>query len=136
MNDETANNSVPSNEREEGATPQSAPTQKQNLLPLPGLAAIALYMLVLAGVGILGVAKGEINAAFLIFSAFFITAALGLLRFFRWAWALALGAVVLLVALFTWKFSITHQFPFMVQGLLNMVFFLYLIRTEVRGMLR
>lgn len=116
--------------------PEPAPAQKQNLLPLPGLAAIALYMLVLAGISILGVVKGEFSEAFLIFSALFITAALGLLRLFRWAWALTLGAVVLLVALFTWKFSITHQFAFMVQGLLNTVFFLYLIRTEVRGMLR
>ena len=136
MNDETGKNPASGGERGDGAKPEPTPAQKQILLPLPGLAAIALYMLVLAGIGILGVAKGEFSAAFLIFSAFFITAALGLLRLFRWAWALALGAVVLLVALFTWRFSITHQFPFIVQGLLNLVFFLYLIRTEVRGMLR
>ncbi len=136
MNDDTGNNSATGSEHAEGAKPELVPAQKQNLLPPPGLAAIALYMLVLAGVSILGVVKGEFRIVFLIFPAFFITAALGLLRLFRWAWALALGAVVLLVALFMWKFSTTHQFPFLVQGLLNLVFFLYLIRTEVRSMLK
>lgn len=135
MNDDTGNNSATDGERAEGAKPELEPAQKQNLLPLPGLAAIALYMLVLAGISILGVVKGEFRIVFLIFPAFFITAALGLLRLFRWAWALALGAVVLLVTLFMWKFSTTHQFPFLVQGLLNLVFFLYLIRTEVRSKL-
>src|SRR5512146_3578491 len=109
MNDDTGNNSATGNEHAEGGKPEFVPAQKRNLLPLPGLAAIALYMLVLAGISILGVVKGEFSAAFLIFAAFFITAALGLLRLFRWAWALALGAVVLLVTLFTWKFSTTHQ---------------------------
>jgi len=43
---------------------------------------------------------------------------------------------VLLITLFAWKFVTEHQFPFLVQGLLNMVFFLYLVRTEVRRKLR
>jgi len=108
----------------------------KEMRPIPGLAAIALYMLVLAGVSILGVISGQYRPPYLLFSALFITAALGLLRFMRWAWALALAAVVLLVALFTWKFAVTHQFPFLVQGLLNLVFMLYLVRTEVRTRLR
>src|SRR6185503_14628530 len=107
--------------------------QNRELLPLPGLAGIALYMLVLAGVSILGVANGQFRPVYLVFSAFFITAALGLLLLFRWAWALTLAAVVLLVTVFTWRFTTEHQFPFLVQGLLNMVFFLYLIRTAVRS---
>jgi hypothetical protein len=93
-------------------------------------------MMVLAGVSILGVARGEYRVAFLLFSAFFITASLGLLRLLRWAWAMTLGAIVLLVALFTWRFSISHQFAYLVQGLLNLVFFLYLIRTDVRVLLK
>ena len=116
--------------------PDSATPSAQEQKPLPGLAAIALYMLVLAGVSILGVVSGQYHRPYLIFSALFITAALGLLRFMRWAWALALAAVVLLVALFTWQFAITHQYLFLVQGLLNLVFFLYLARTEVRSRLR
>jgi hypothetical protein len=137
MNDETRSDARPDDSAEaSGPNAPSSQSQRRELLPLPGLAAIALYMLVLAGVSILGVANGQFRSAYLIFSAFFITAALGLLRLFRWAWALALGAVVLLVTLFTWKFLTEHQYPFLVQGLLNLVFFLYLVRTEVRGKLR
>jgi hypothetical protein len=108
----------------------------RTLLPLPGLAAISLYMMVLAGINILGVAMGQSPPVFLVFSALFIAAGLGLLLLLRWAWALTLGAVVLLVALFLWKFAASHDLPYAVQGLLNLVFFLYLVRTEVREKLR
>jgi hypothetical protein len=131
MSDDTRNESGSMGESAE--TPSS---QKRELLPLPGLGGIALYMLVLAGVSILGVVNGQFRPTYLVFSAFFFTAALGLLLMFRWAWALSLAAVVLLVTLFTWKFLTEHQYPFLVQGLLNLVFFLYLVRTEVRSKLR
>jgi hypothetical protein len=85
---------------------------------------------------ILGVATGQTPAAFLAFSALFIAAGLGLLLLLRWAWALTLAAVVLLVALFLWKFAASRDFPYAIQGLLNLVFFLYLLRIEVREKLR
>jgi hypothetical protein len=107
------------------------------LLELPGLAAISFYLLVLAGVIILGVAGGHhYPALFLIFAAGFITASAGLLMLFRWAWALALSAVFLLVVYNLWIFSSQHQGAALVQGLLNLIFFLYLVRTEVRERLR
>ncbi len=107
------------------------------LLPLPGLAAIGLYLLVLAGVIILGVVGGRhYPPLFLVFAAAFITASAGLLRLLRWAWALALSAVFLLVVYNLWIFTSQHQLPALVQGLLNLVFFLYLVRPEVRVRLR
>jgi hypothetical protein len=107
------------------------------LLPLPGLAAISLYLLVLAGVIILGVAGGRhYPPLFLVFAAAFITASAGLLRLLRWAWALTLSAVFLLVVYNLWIFTSQHQLPALVQGLLNLVFFLYLVRPEVREKLR
>lgn len=109
----------------------------RDLLPLPGLAAISLYLLVLAGVIILGVVGGgHYPFLFLIFAAAFMTASAGLLLLLRWAWAMALGAVALLAAYDLWIFSSRHQGPALVQGLLNLVFFLYLVRTEVRAKLR
>jgi hypothetical protein len=115
--------------------PAGAPAQR--VLPLPGMAAIALYLLLLAGTIIVGVANGRgYPALFLIFSAFFITASGGLLMLFRWAWAMALGAVVLLAGYNLWVFSMQHQPAALVQGSLNLVFFLYLARTEVREKLR
>lgn len=117
------------------ATPVSTSRMK-TVRQLPGLIAISLYMIVLAVIDILGVASGQIRPAYLIFSALFIAAAMGLLMLLRWAWALTLAAMVLLVALFLWKFAASHEFPFAIQGLLNLVFFLYLVRTEVREKLR
>lgn len=110
---------------------------RPELLQLPGLAAISFYLLVLAGIIILGVvAGGHYPPVFLLFAAVFITASGGLLMLFRWAWALALAAVFLLVIYNAWIFSSQHQGAALVQGLLNLVFFLYLIRPEVRERLR
>lgn len=110
--------------------PQSA------LLRLPGLAAIALYMLFLAGTVILGVVTRHYPPLYLIFPALFFASGLGLLMLFRWAWAMAVGAVVLLMGLFLYQFTTQGAFSAVVQGLLNLVFFLYLVRAEVRSQLR
>jgi len=111
--------------------------RRSDLLQLPGLAAISLYLLVLAGVIIVGVVGGRhYPAIFLVFAAGFVTASGGLLMLFRWAWALALAAVFLLVGYNLWIFYAQHQGAALVQGLLNLVFFLYLIRPEVREKLR
>jgi hypothetical protein len=118
-------------------TDEGKPSPPNRPLPLPGLAAICLYLLLLAGVIILGVASGgHYPRVFLIFSAVFMAASAGLLLSFRWAWALALGAVFLLAVYNLWIFSGQHQPSALVQGLLNLVMFLYLIRPEVRANLR
>ena len=105
--------------------------------PLPGLAAICLYLLLLSGVIILGVVGGHhYPPLFLVFAAIFMAASAGLLLSFRWAWALGLGAVFLLAAYNVWIFSAQRQVPALVQGLLNLVMFLYLVRPEVRANLR
>ena len=121
-----------------GKSPASPnqPPQGNALLRLPGLAAIALYMLVLAGTVILGVAGKRYPPLYLVFPALFIAAGLGLLMLFRWAWALALAAIVLLTALFLYQFSMQQAPSFLIQGLLNLVFFLYMVRIEVRRNLR
>jgi len=68
----------------------------------------------------------------LIFPALFVAAGLGLLLLLRWAWALTLAAVALLAGWFLWSFTTQHVAGSLVQGLLNLVFFLYLVRTDVR----
>jgi hypothetical protein len=103
-----------------------------NILQLPGLAAISLYMLILAGVIILGAATKRYPPLFLILAAAFITASAGLMRLLRWAWAMTLAAVVLLAGYNLWIFSMTREAPALVQGLFNLIFFLYLVRTQVR----
>jgi hypothetical protein len=109
----------------------------RELLSLPGLGAIALYLLVLSGVIVLGVVGGgHYPKIFLIFSAVFLAASAGLLLLLRWAWALALTAVLLLGCYHFWIFASFRQAPSLVQGLLNLMFFLYMIRSEVRERLR
>jgi hypothetical protein len=105
-------------------------------LPLPGMIAIALYMLVLAAVVSFGVMGGHYPPMLLILVPLFVTASFGLLRLFRWAWALTLSAVFLLMTYNLWIFFEQQQAPGAVQGVLNLVFFLYLVRADVRKILR
>jgi hypothetical protein len=115
---------------------KSSQPQLRDLLPLPGLLAISLYLVMLAAVIILGVAGRHYPPLFLVLSAAFITAAAGLMMLLRWAWAAALSAVFLLACYNAWIFSVQHNAPSLVQGGLNLVFFLYLVRAEVRDKLR
>ncbi len=110
------------------------PTRRE--LPLPGVAAISLYLFLIAGVIVLGVAGGHYPRLYVLFPMLFLAAGGGLLASFRWAWALALGAVFMLAGYNLWAFAMQHQIPVIAQGLLNLVFFLYLIRPEVRERLR
>lgn len=110
--------------------------QRRELLQMPGLAAIGLYLAALGGVIIIGVVKGAYPPMTLIFSALFFAASGGLMLLLRWAWALALSAVLLLAVYNMWLFSSVHLAASLVQALLSWVFFLYLIRTEVRSKLR
>lgn len=120
----------------EEQSPSPAGPRMNVLIRLPGLAAIALYMLILAGTVILGVVSRHYPPLYLAFPVLFFAAGLGLLMLLRWAWALALAAVTLLVALFGYQFVVQHAPSAVVQALLNLVFFLYLVRAEVRENLR
>ena len=117
-----------------GESPSSPP--QRHLARLPAVIVIALYMFLLAAYNVVNVAKGLIRPPYLIFSAIFFAAAMGLLLLFRWAWALTLAAVLLLSGLFLWRFSAQHELAFLLQGALNLVIFLYLVRPEVRDRLR
>ncbi|MFP5237507.1 MAG: hypothetical protein ACLGSD_16540 [Acidobacteriota bacterium] len=116
--------------------PESPTPPVASRLPAPGVAAIALYLFLLAGVLVLGVAGGHYPKLYVAFPVLFLAAGGGLLMSFRWAWALALAAVFLISMYNLWAFTVQHQLPFILQGLLNFVFFLYLIRPEVRARLR
>ena len=116
--------------------PTGRKSQKPSLLKLPGLIAISLYMLLLSGVTIVSVVDQRAGPLYLVFSVCFIAGALGLLLLLRWAWALTLAAVALLSGSFLWEFSLQHSYQSLVQGLLNLLFFLYLVRSDVREKLK
>jgi hypothetical protein len=111
-------------------------SQRSSLLKLPGLIAISLYMLLLAGVTVVYVMERRAGFIYLVFSVFFTAGALGLLLLLRWAWALTLAAVAILSGSFLWGFALQHSYSSLVQGLLNLLFFLYLVRTDVRVKLK
>jgi xanthine/uracil permease len=110
-------------------------SKKPELLQSPGIVAASLYMLLLAFTIILGVARGHFPPICLVFPVFFIAAGLGLLKLFRWAWTLTLAAVAMLSGLFFWVHLADHAFPSLAQGLVNLVIFLYLVRTDIRNKL-
>lgn len=118
------------------APPAEPKSARSPLLKLPGLVAISVYMLLLAGVTVVSVLAQHTGFIYLVFAVFFIAGALGLLLLQRWAWALTLAAVAILSGSFLWGFSTQHSGSSLVQGILNLFFFLYLVRTEVRQQLK
>ncbi len=129
-----ANSSVSRNDRV--PVHPSKPLPRPLLREFPGLAAISLYMVLIAGVICFEVVKGHARPLYLIFSILFIAGALGVMMLLRWGWALALAAVALLSASFFWGFFLQNNYPSLVQGLLNLVFFLYLVRPDLRDKMR
>ena len=127
---------TPANESNTVADSGPAPRPRRELIPLPGLVALSLYLLLLSVVIIVGSVGGHYPRLFLILPVFLLAASGGLLMLFRWAWAMALAAVILLSGYHLWLFAHLRLAPSLIQGLLNLVFFLYLIRTEVREKLR
>ena len=114
--------------------PATQATEYRGLLP--GMAGVALYMFVLAGVVGFGATVGHFPRLFLVFTALFIAAAAGLIRLYRWGWALAISASFLLMGYGVWVFVHVHQGPALVMSFLNLIFFFYLVRPEVRDRLR
>lgn len=108
---------------------------------LPGVAGICMFMLLLtilnAFAALRGVfGQGTSKYGVLAICTLLAAGVFGLLRLRRWGWALVLGGCLTLFLGNLMYFRITHAPPFVVQGLFALVFFLYLVRTEVRERLR
>jgi hypothetical protein len=117
------------------------PNTTSRNLPLPGMAAIALWMLTLAVLGVIGAISHRYPASgsrivILILSTLFALAGLGLMRKRRWGWALTLGAVFICMSFGFYSLFHSHQGQWLVMALVNLIFFLYLVRPEVLGRLR
>jgi uncharacterized membrane protein (DUF2068 family) len=110
--------------------------RKQITGPLPGMAAIALWMIMLCGIGLFGVITHRLPLVVIVLCAFFAAAASGLLQQRRWGWALALAAAFLSMCYGVYMLVHFHQAPLIVMIAVNLVFFLYLVRPEVIERLR
>lgn len=103
---------------------------------LPGIAAIAVWLLLEALIGVAGVFKGQFTGhstrmAVLAITTLLAIASLGLLQLKRWGWALALGAAFLSSTYGLYSIVRFHQSQYWVLTLVNFVFFFYLIRPEI-----
>jgi hypothetical protein len=107
---------------------------------LPGVAGIALWMLVVAMVGVFGALRGIYvgHARYVVLPVctMIVAGVFGLLRMRRWGWAMVLAGTLLLSFGYGYMASSLKAPGFWVMALLNLCFFLYLSRTEVRERLR
>lgn len=108
---------------------------------LPGVAGVCIFMSLItvlnAFAGLRGM-FGEGGAKYGVLALCTLLAAgiLGLLRMKKWGWALVSAGCLLLSVGDFFLFEKTHTMFFLVRGMFALVFFLYLVRTEVRSRLR
>jgi hypothetical protein len=108
---------------------------------LPGVAGICMFLLFLTMVNVYGALVGGFGAGVgkygvLMLCTMLAIGIFGLLRLQRWGWSLVLAGCLLLAVGDFFFFTKTHTGFFLLRGLFEMVFFLYLVRPEVRDRLR
>lgn len=108
---------------------------------LPGVAAICMFLLFLTMVNVYGALVGGFGTGLgkygvLTLCTMLAAGIFGLLRLHRWGYSLVMAGCVLLAMGDFYYFSKSHVAFFLLRGLFEMVFFLYLVRTEVRERLR
>ena len=116
------------------------PTDGKGAL-LPGVAGICMFLLVLALLNTFAALKGIYGAGggrygVLAVCTLLVVGIFGLLRMRRWGWSIVTAGSLLLAIGYLLVFSRTHVGPAIIQSLFGMVFFLYLVRAEVRERLR
>lgn len=104
---------------------------------LPGVAGIALFLLFFTLLNVFAALTGKFGtgankSGVLAFSTLLAGGIFGLLRMRRWGFAIVLAGALLLSAGYFYVFRLTHQLPPLVQGFFMLLFFLYLVRPEVR----
>ena len=107
---------------------------------LPGIAGICMWMLVVALVGVMGalngVYTGHARYVVLPVATMIVVGVFGLLRMRRWGWAVVLAGTLLISVMYGYTARTTGNAGLWVMSLLNLCFFLYLSRTEVRERMR
>lgn len=104
---------------------------------LPGVAGIALFLLFFTLLNVFAALTGRFGTGAsktgaLALATMLVAGIFGLLRMRRWGFAIVLAGSLLLSAGYFYLFRSTHQLPPLVQGFFMLLFFLYLVRPEVR----
>ena len=105
---------------------------KENSRPLPGVAAIGLYMFLLCALWLVAIGQQKYPKSALIMCAAFAVAGHGLLRQKRWGWAMTLAAVFLSGIHAMWRVAHFHNWIMLPLAAFDLILFLYLVRPEVR----
>ena len=105
---------------------------------LPGMAMIAIFMLFIAlanAVNVIShraVTRHSALYAVLVVSTAIVIGVFGFLRLRRWGWALLLGGCFFYSLGNVVLFFQTHGLGYLLPAAFALVFFLYLVRTEIR----
>lgn len=108
---------------------------------LPGVAGICLFMLFLTLMNVFGALRNAFGVGLekygvLALCTLLVAGIFGLLSMRRWGWALVLAGCVLLFTGDFFFFERSHTGFFLIRGMFSLIFFLYLVRDEVRSRLR
>ena len=108
---------------------------------LPGIAGIAMFMIFMTMLNAFAALKGAFGTSAAKYSVLAIctlqaVGVFGLLRLKKWGWAIVTAGCLLLSSGDFYIFERTKTGFFLIRALLVLVFFLYLVRTEVRERLR
>ena len=104
---------------------------------LPGVAGIALFLLLLTLINVFAALSNRFGTSYgkygvLALCTILVGGLFGLLRMRRWGHAIVMAGCLLLSASYFYLFSKIHAVPTIVQGFFMLLFFLYLVRPEVR----
>ena len=108
---------------------------------LPGIAGIAMFMIFMTILNAFAALRGTYGTTAAKYSVLAICTLLavgvfGLLRLRKWGWAIVTAGTLVLSSGDFYFFEKTKVAFFLIRALLVLVFFLYLVRPEVRDRLR
>ena len=108
---------------------------------LPGIAGIALFLLLMTLLNVIAALQnifgaGRSKYGMLAVCTLLAVGLFGLLRMTRWGYSIVMAGCLLLSAGFFFYFSRVHQTRLLVWGAFMLVFFLYLVRPEVRDRMK
>lgn len=104
---------------------------------LPGVAMICVFLIVSTLLNVYGAVSGAYGLGVAKYGVLAVCTLLavgifGLIRLTKWGWALVTAGCLLLATGDLYYFTRTHIGFFLVRGLLTLIFFLYLVRPEIR----
>jgi hypothetical protein len=104
---------------------------------LPGMAFIGIYMLLLAMLNAFAAIHGVYGTSLarygiLALCTIAVLGVFGFLKLLRWGWSIVVAGFILLATGDLYLYTHTHVGFLILRALFSIVFFLYLVRPEVR----